>query len=619
MTRVMRLLLALVLLMSASAAHALENRLAQHPSPYLAMHGQDPVHWQSWSREVLEIARQQGKLIFISSGYFACHWCHVMQKESYQNTQVAAFLNQHFIPVKLDRELEPALDAHLIDFVQRTQGSAGWPLNVFLTPEGYPLVGATYLPAENFQTLLDRLQKIWSQDVDKVRDMARRALLAIIQQRDAAGTPDTKATGKLGETLVSRALQYGDEMLGGFGQQNRFPMTPQLTVLLKLQAKSANLELAAFLALTLDQMARQGLRDHLAGGFYRYTIDPDWQIPHYEKMLYTQALLSMLFLQAADVLDRPDYRLVAEDTLEFVLTYMAGRQGGYVASFSAVDDQNREGGYYLWTQDELQEVLKGEWLEPAVRHWRLGAGVDSGETVLPRLGESAAEIAQATGGTTDQVTLTLTEARKKLLEARSKRVLPVDHKELAGWNGLLLAAFSAAAEALGRDDFKRAAAQLAEYLATRLWDGKTVYRAREADAPVGAASLEDYAYLAFGFTEWARVSADTTARQHARDILLKAWERFYVAPGWLQSDEAMLPGMPRNVAQDDGALPSPAALVIALSAASGDPQLVGRVSAANSQAMGVVQEQPFWYASHAWSLIEQQAGSLSSQPPGIQR
>lgn len=619
MTRKTLLFLTAALLFVCSSGQALENRLANHPSPYLAMHGEDPVHWQSWGSGVLDLASQQGKLIFVSSGYFACHWCHVMHRESFQNPEVAALLNKYFIPVKVDRELEPALDAHLIDFVQRTQGRAGWPLNVFLTPEGYPLVGATYLPQENFQQLLERLQRIWEQDADKTRNMARRGLLALINERDATSSSPAVSATKLRTTLISSALQYGDEMLGGFGQQNRFPMAPQLTVLLKLQASYPQQQLADFLTLTLDQMARQGLRDHLAGGFYRYTVDPDWQVPHYEKMLYTQAQLALLYLEAADVLKRPDYLGVVANTLEFVMQYMAGRQGGYIASFSAVDDQDREGGYYLWTQDELETVLKGAWLEPARRYWRLTSTPGDTAGVLPRRGESVEQIATALDKPLAEVGQLLDQAREKLLAVRSQRVLPPDYKELAGWNGLMLAAFSRAAVKLQRDDFRQAAQKLAGFLRSSLWDGEKLARARDGERAVGASSLEDYAYVAFGFAELAKLTGDKTDRALSEQLLHNAWERFYAAPGWLQADQALLPGMPKDPAQDDGALPSPAAMVISLSVRVADSGLAGKVGSANREALPVVQEQPFWYASHGLILIEHAVNSTPDEVAETQR
>ena len=232
MLPILTVVLCLILPMGAQAA--LTNELRDHPSPYLALHGGDPVQWQSWSRQVLERARAEDKLIFISSGYFACHWCHVMQQESYRDPQVAALLNKHFIPVKVDRELQPALDAHLIDFVQRTRGQAGWPLNVFLTPEGYPVFGMTYAPKASFLQLLGRLQQIWAAQREELKATARQASLAVEgseKQKVEPATPLDRPT--LESALFAMAIDLGDDMEGGFGHQSRFPMSPQWTVLLE--------------------------------------------------------------------------------------------------------------------------------------------------------------------------------------------------------------------------------------------------------------------------------------------------------------------------------------------------------------------------------------------------
>ena len=367
-----RLLSVLLFLVATPPAQAsLKNQLSGHPSPYLAMHGKDPVQWQTWGKEALARARAKNKPLFISSGYFACHWCHVMQQESYQSPAVAALLNQYFIPVKVDRELEPALDAHLIDFVQRTRGQAGWPLNVFLTPEGYPLVGLTYSPTKPFIDLLEKLREMWGQQSDKLRAMALDAAQEIAAEQDRAMNLETLDPIALNNALVAMALALGDEMEGGFGRQSRFPMAPQWSVLLKsLQAKEDG-GLRELSSLTLDQMANQGMRDHIGGGFFRYTVDPGWQIPHYEKMLYTQALLSRLYLQAADTLGRPRYRELARETLDFSIDVLKGEEGGFIASLSAVDPDNVEGGGYLWSDRQLQQALNAEELAFARKRWRL--------------------------------------------------------------------------------------------------------------------------------------------------------------------------------------------------------------------------------------------------------
>jgi len=591
----------LALLLSSQSIMALENQLASHPSPYLAMHAQDPVHWQDWHPGILEQAQKEGKLLFISSGYFACHWCHVMRRESYNNKDIADLLNRHFIPIKLDRELEPSLDAHLIDFVQRTQGRAGWPLNVFVTPQGYPLVGMTYVPAEKFEQLLVRLNKLWSEQAEETAAMAQRGMQALVKQR-TSGIPESLVSlTELKSNFISGSIQMADQMQGGFGQSNKFPMTPQLSLLLELQASAPDKMLKDFLLLTLDQMANKGLRDQLAGGFYRYTVDPGWQTPHYEKMLYTQALLSELYMRAATVLKRPDYQAVATDTLNFVLRDMRGKDGAYIASFSAVDGDDVEGGYYLWSQDELSQVLQGKMLELARKHWHLQS---AGDSVLPMRGSGIDELAVSSGMSEQQVQELLAQARQKLLARRAERVLPKDGKELAGWNGLLLAALSSAARRAGQEDMQQAAKQLRDNILTRLWDGKNLLRARDGSASLGATALEDYAYVAYGLSKWAELSGNESDKLMTQKLLTLAWDRFYTEDGWQDTNLPPLPGMPLGQAQDDGALPSPAALIIDLSQKSGNQALRKRALATRGDVLAVIQEKPFWYASHVRALLD---------------
>ncbi len=610
--------LILLLLLFSSPLSALENRLAHNPSPYLAMHGQDPVHWQPWSAEVLKLAQEQGKMIFISSGYFSCHWCHVMQRESYRNPEVAALLNQYFIPVKVDRELNTALDEHLIDFVQRTQGRAGWPLNVFLTPEGYPLVGTTYLPAQRFQALLKKLGTAWNTQAPTLKKLAREALAALQQARkDDQQASDLVPAATLLADFRKSALGAADQLSGGFGQQNRFPMTPQLSALLSIQAQHADSDLERFLRLTLDKMAARGLRDQLAGGFFRYTVDPQWLTPHYEKMLYTQALLAELYLQAAKVLKHPAYEQVAVDTLDFVLHDMKGKDDAYVASFSAVDGAGVEGGYYLWNPMQLKTLLPTPLLQVAVLHWQLDR---SDEAMLPLQGATAEDIAKKLQQPMDQITQQIEQARSILLRARSQRQLPVDDKQLAGWNGLLLKSLALAAAQTGNPRFVVAGQKLRDYLVQALWDGQQLLRAKHQGKALGQAALADYAYVAEGLKAWAKYSKNDDDLKLSRQLLHKAWNYFYSDQGWRSAHQALLPGMPATYAQEDGALPAAVAVIMRLSLDSGDADLQQQAQRILQPLQQRIQSQPFWYASYMVLFNSEQkarpsAAAKSSPPP----
>jgi uncharacterized protein YyaL (SSP411 family) len=583
-------------------AFALDNQLGAHPSPYLAMHGEDPVAWQDWGEAAVDLARVEDKLLFVSSGYFSCHWCHVMQRESYQNHAIADILNRDFVPVKLDRELHGALDAHLISFVEKTQGQAGWPLNVFLTPEGYPLIGATYLPPERFQTVLLGLNKSWREERGRLRNLARRTLLELTLDTPQESVDAWRAPALQG-ALLEQALTLADHLAGGFGDQSRFPMAPQLLTLLDLQARAPDQRLAEFLTLTLDNMAAQGLRDHLAGGFFRYTVDPTWQIPHFEKMLYTQALLAEVYLRASQVFGRDDYSAVARDTLTFVIREMGGGQGAFVASFSAVDGAGDEGGVYLWTIDQLHRLLGEQDTALARRYWHMLdiPALDGGH--LPRRGESVSQIAEAIEQPEEAIMARLQSIRARLLEARAQRVLPVDQKELAGWNGLLLAALSRAALAWGDPEFRAAAGRVRDFLRNRLWDGAGLRRAMAGDRALGKATLEDYAYVAYGMAQYARLSGDPADRTFVAVLLNLAWQRFHGPGGWRRDDQPLIPGLGDEPALLEGALPAPSAVLIRLALNSDDPGLAAKAAGAAAGARAQAQAEPFWYAGHLAALL----------------
>ncbi len=596
------LLFLFCLLLPAASQAGLVNQLQDHPSPYLAMHGDDPVQWQTWGPGALARARAENKLLFVSSGYFACHWCHVMQRESYSDPKVAALLNRHFIPVKVDRELQPALDAHLIGFVERTRGQAGWPLNVFLTPEGYPLVGLTYAPRDNFLQLLERLRGLWDAKSEELKQTAEEASRAMLPG-PREGTPLERVDrALLHDRLVTAALSLGDDMEGGFGRQSRFPMAPQWSVLLQRQQARPNRALAHLLELTLDQMARQGLRDHLGGGFFRYTVDPSWQVPHYEKMLYNQALQSQLFLRAATVLERPDYRRVARDTLDFALRDLRGDDGGFIASLSAVDSDNREGGGYLWSEQQLAAALEPDELAFARRRWGLQGHPATEGGFLPIDHESIEAIAAETGRPVAELQSLEARVRDKLLAARAPRNHPRDTKQLAAWNGLMLSALANAARELEEPRYRAAATALRDFLVNRLWDGERLHRARDGDRVIGQAALEDYAYVARGLWDWGRLSGSGEDLALARRLAARAWALFFTSDGWRRTEDLLIPGMAVEAALTDGPLPSPAAVLIGLAGENGVGKGEGR--RALEVSYRTVLENGIWYATQAEALIE---------------
>ena len=392
-------------------------------------------------------------------------------------------------------------------------------------------------------------------------------------------------------------------MAGGFGDQNKFPMAPQLEALLRVHEGLAGSALDALLVLTLDQMAAQGLRDHIGGGFFRYTVDPSWQLPHFEKMLYTQAQLARVYLLGGKLYGRGDYLQVARDTLDFALREMRGPHGLLIASFSAVDAQGEEGGPYLWNPQQLVETLGEEDALLATRHWAMFGEPAVGTSFLPRQGESVRQLAVSSGREPQQVMVRLEQIRQKLLAARQQRELPADTKELAAWNGLMIGTLALAAKQLQQPVYGEAAQDLAHTLHKRLWRDGELWRARAADSPVGQASLADYAYLAEGLhllEQWR----ESPWQAEWRDQLLRAaWQRFHRDSGWRAAESQLIPGMGEKAAEVDGALRSPPAVLMRVSSQLDEPTCAKRLQAALERSAYAVQQQPFWHATHLLALL----------------
>ena len=558
-------------------AHEPANALAHSASPYLRLHARDPVHWQEWSPEIVARAASENRLIFVSVGYFACHWCHVMQRESFSDRDAAALLNAHFVSVKVDRELDPALDAQLLRFVQATLGHAGWPLNVVLTPAGLPLFGFTYLPLADFTRLMDQIVNRWQADRDSLAAAARGVseMLESARRPPAADAMDAVGVRALSDAFTQQASEMADGLAGGFGQQQKFPHAPQLALLLDLQRDQPVEELEDFLRLTFGAMASLGLRDQIGGGFFRYVTDPGWQVPHFEKMLYDNALLAELYFDAADMLDESAFERVAMNTVEFMVRELASPSGGLYSSLSAVDADGAEGGYYLFDAGDLDSVLDDEERRVAGIAWGFDGVSPIEHGYLPvQAAESSEEVARGVDLSAEEVAAQLDSARRKLLGVRGGRELPRDEKRLAGWNGLALSTLVRASLRRGGARFEAPARGVARFLAGELWDGATLVRARAgkgagkgADAgaderAITSATLQDYAYVARGMIAFAQAHGREKHWELTRRIVEGAWERFHTPDGWRLSDAPGLPYAGTERAIADGPMPSPSAVLL---------------------------------------------------------
>lgn len=602
--------LILLFILVVSGLSARENQLYQHASPYLAMHGRDPVKWQEWGEAVQLAAAKEDKMLFVSSGYFSCHWCHVMQRESYSDPEIARLLNTWFIPVKVDRELNPALDARLIDFVEQVRGQAGWPLNVFITPEGYPLVGLVYLPPNDFKALLLKIIEKWKAEK---KDLKKLAHDAVDEINLATGATNKHASGALDylehyrNGFYSQLFEIADVLQGGFGQQNKFPSVPQLTYSLRLNNNMEGKELGDFLILTFDQMKSQGLRDQLAGGFFRYTVDPAWQIPHFEKMLSDNAQLALLYSNAASALNRPEYKLVANDTLDFMLRELQNNNGSFAASLSAVDAKGIEGGSYLWHVDELKKILnKGEW-NLIHQHWKLDgpASLEAGHHLVQLA--PIETIASENGMTQQQIEKIYYSAKNKMLSVRNHRITPRDDKALASWNALALKALLAAAD---KPKYRRAADRLHHYFKTVLWDGKTLQRAIVKGKRLGEAGLEDYSFTADALWDYARHTQKQKDYELAYAVTIQAWQRFYTPGGWKLKEHQWLKYGDAQPVIADGVLASPSAILLQVTLKAArhfkNTQLLQRIKQAVNVQSEDVTDAPFWYATQIMALEDYQ-------------
>jgi len=488
------------------------NRLARERSPYLLQHADNPVDWYPWGAEALETAARLDRPIFLSIGYSTCHWCHVMAHESFENADIAKILNDNFVSIKVDREERPDVDRVYMTFVQATTGSGGWPMSVWITPTLMPFYGGTYFPPESrwgrpgFPEILREIVRVWQQEHAKVQESAVKLTeqirgMRVIPAGSAIPGPEALAEG------VAQFAQTFDQVRGGFGDAPKFPRPSELLFLLRETARTKDFTPALMVARTLQAMALGGMRDQIGGGFHRYSVDAEWRIPHFEKMLYDQAQITLACLEAQQVAGDAFFADVAEDTLQYVRRELTSPEGGFYSAEDAdsvppehADEthaQKTEGAYYLWTEKEIDQLPDAD-----AEMFKLRFGVlpngnapqdPQGEFVgknAPYVARSVDDIAQKTGKSREDVEDALARARLTLFEARLKRPRPhLDDKILTAWNGLMLAAFARAARVLpsaeARSRHLHTAAKAAEFLTGTMWDEsrnvmRRRYRAGEA-------------------------------------------------------------------------------------------------------------------------------------------
>jgi uncharacterized protein len=479
------------------------NRLSQESSPYLLQHKDNPVDWYPWGPEALAKAKSEDKPILVSIGYSACHWCHVMAHESFENAETAAVMNDNFVNIKVDREERPDLDSIYMSAVQAMSGHGGWPLNCFLTPDGVPFFGGTYWPNEermgmpSFPHVLEAVHDAYTNKKSEVLENAEQ-IRAFLDQANQAALKSEPLSPQIVDGAISALDRQFDPQNGGFGGAPKFPQPAVIEFLLRAFRASADERAKTMAMTTLDKMAAGGIYDQIGGGFHRYAVDAIWLVPHFEKMLYDNAQLARLYLDAYRLFGVDRYRAVASETLDYVLREMTGPDGGFYSTQDA-DSEGEEGKFYVWSLEELVEILgerEGRWV--AAYFGATKSGNFEGHNILhtPRaIHHVAAELEIAPG----DLEAAVSRARPKLLAARGKRVWPGrDEKVLTGWNGMMLRAFAEGSRVLDRPDFLDAARANATFLLTNLRQGDLLFHTyKDGKAKVNG-FLEDYANLIDG-------------------------------------------------------------------------------------------------------------------------
>jgi uncharacterized protein YyaL (SSP411 family) len=488
----------------ATASSHQPNRLLDETSPYLLQHAYNPVAWHPWGPEALALARRQDKPIFLSIGYSACHWCHVMAHESFEDEETAALMNKLFVNIKVDREERPDLDAIYMDAVQAMTGQGGWPMSVWLTPDGAPFHGGTYFPKEPrygmpaFKQVLQAVEQAYRTQPDRVEAQAQR-LVSMLRRSAAIGA----VGGEIGEEVLREALaqmrQYFDEEEGGFGSQPKFPQPMTIDFALGRYARSSDLDALYMAELTLTKMAEGGIYDQLGGGFHRYSVDALWLVPHFEKMLYDNAQLLLAYLHAWQATGKPLYRRVLDETIDYILREMTSPAGGFYSTQDA-DSEGHEGKFFVWTPREIEAILGSH--NGAIFESCYGVsdrGNFEGANIL-NVSRSTANVAERFRTTPADVEQVVAASRSLLFAEREKRSKPGrDEKILTEWNGLMIHSLAECGVALERPDALAAATAAAEFILAQMSqpDGRLFRSWKDGRAKLNA-YLEDYAALVRG-------------------------------------------------------------------------------------------------------------------------
>jgi uncharacterized protein YyaL (SSP411 family) len=585
------------------------NRLIFQRSPYLLQHARNPVDWYPWGEEAFERALREDKPVFLSIGYSTCHWCHVMERESFEDAAVARLMNDSFVCVKVDREERPDIDGVYMSACQAMTGGGGWPLTVIMTPDGRPLFAGTYIPKESIfgrpgmLELIPRAASLWA---DRREDLLRSAegITEALRGARRASAGEDLGAESLGAAFEGLASRY-DAARGGFGEAPKFPTPHNLLFLLRYWRRSGDDRALAMVEGTLKAMRRGGIFDHVGLGFHRYSTDPEWLVPHFEKMLYDQAMLAMAYVEAHQATGAGEYARTAREIFEYVLRDMTSSAGGFCSAEDA-DSEGEEGKYYLWTKGEVLDVLGPEEGEVIARLFNIHEGGNFASEAgaaglnIPHLrapgAARAAEVARLAPGRVE-------EARLALLGARGRRIRPaMDDKVLADWNGLMIAALAKGAAALDEPRYAEAASKAAGFVLARMraGDGRLLHSSRGERAGVRA-FLDDYAFLIWGLLELYEATFEAAHLREALDLAGDMIDGFWDERGGgffvcaRDSEELIV----RRKEIYDGAVPSgnsvAALVLLRLARATADPDLERKAAETMRSFSGEISTAPSAY------------------------
>jgi len=515
------------------------NRLIHEKSPYLLQHAYNPVDWFPWGDEAFQIAQTENKPVFLSIGYSTCYWCHVMEREVFENDEIARLMNEKLVSVKVDREERPDVDRIYMAAVQAINGNGGWPMSLFLTPDRKPFFGATYIPPASkfgrpgFPEIVDRISDLWQNDRQKLLDTGNQ-LTQFLQSEPRMGGKDFQLDSSILDLAFRRFQQSFDVQFGGFGQGTKFPRPSALNFLLRYYYRTRNQTALEMTLSTLRAMANGGINDHLGGGFHRYSVDEQWRVPHFEKMLYDQAQLAVSYLEAYQITREDSYAATARGILAYVLKDLTNPDGGFYSAEDAESstdpqhpDQKEEGAFYLWTAQEIDAVLGPE----AGNIFKSRFGVETNGNALRDpmsvfTGKNILYVSQSLDdsvGQSDRLSgeAAIESARSKLFEARRKRPRPhLDDKIITAWNGLMISAFAKAYQVLRNEEYLVAASNTANFVMEHLFDagsGRLLRRYRGGDARFDG-GLQDYAFFVSGLLDLYESSFDGVWLERAIEL-----------------------------------------------------------------------------------------------------